>query len=757
MTRSPITGLQALKLIIKLKLLRIQTHMAVTVLPKSEKKAPNPQRTGTVRKNSLSTQGIAVILMALPFAFIYGGAIIKILNERLPPDQFFTAVSFEAAFLFLALTLLSIGLNQNLAVLDLEVEWLLTMPISTNIIYSSKVAEAAIINLSWFIFPALYGSMLWYNNYRFSLPFITIAFTLITNILIAVIRFSLEILGRRFFSVYAITNLQIACAVFGFVLLWLFFTPFYWVKYIMPFYRQWLPQAGSIAFYFPTGIMLSLIHGSKGLAPWLKAIILLTEFGAILWAGWWLVKRASKRGLEAVQGAYLGKRSIKLIAPKTIFSGITRKEILLLLRNKMQLLSTIGPLISFLVIVLFPVPEMEFRYSIIEKPLYWGTYALIIGLMTAANTVPVVLNHEKDALWLLYTLPNSLMNIVRRKAQIWVVPIWLFSLMIFSAGIIYRGKFQKEDLIALIWLFLGIPLHAMLCASWSVFVVDPARQEKSRGVIQQIGPIIAIYSFFLIAGMYTPTIWTKICSLLLFAMLALARWHKASIYSDYILDPTATPPPRIHVADGLMAVLLYFLLQILFTILFSLVLNFHIAIASLLSYIIASVATVLIVWAYLQVEGLKMFESIRFWTRDEKEVRPAVIATLKAVGATLVVVAITALLLPQESLKSLERPNEGWAVILLLGLTPLVVLVMHPLVEEVLYRGMIFQGLCQSMGFLWAAILSALIFAILQPTLWAAPAFIIGLAMAWVYKRAGVLFAPIVVNAVFSGAIALLQ
>ena len=58
-----------------------------------------------------------------------------------------------------------------------------------------------------------------------------------------------------------------------------------------------------------------------------------------------------------------------------------------------------------------------------------------------------------------------------------------------------------------------------------------------------------------------PVIWQRAALMILTALVAMALWQKARDQFDYLLDPSASPPPRVSVADGLIAALLFFVLQ----------------------------------------------------------------------------------------------------------------------------------------------------------------------------------------------------
>jgi membrane protease YdiL (CAAX protease family) len=82
-----------------------------------------------------------------------------------------------------------------------------------------------------------------------------------------------------------------------------------------------------------------------------------------------------------------------------------------------------------------------------------------------------------------------------------------------------------------------------------------------------------------------------------------------------------------------------------------------------------------------------------------------------------------------------------------------VAIVAAPGFEEFIFRGLIFRGLERSFGVTLAAVASAAIFAIVHPPVAVIPVFAMGLVAAAVYHRARMLIAPIVVHALYNAAV----
>lgn len=86
-----------------------------------------------------------------------------------------------------------------------------------------------------------------------------------------------------------------------------------------------------------------------------------------------------------------------------------------------------------------------------------------------------------------------------------------------------------------------------------------------------------------------------------------------------------------------------------------------------------------------------------------------------------------------------------------LALDLMAVSVLTPLAEELAFRGVLFGGLRQRLSFVWAAVLSAAVFALVhEPQAWPI-VFFLGFGLALAYERTRTLWAPIVAHAVVNG------
>lgn len=133
------------------------------------------------------------------------------------------------------------------------------------------------------------------------------------------------------------------------------------------------------------------------------------------------------------------------------------------------------------------------------------------------------------------------------------------------------------------------------------------------------------------------------------------------------------------------------------------------------------------------------------------------------IGMTLVLMAIVAALGIEElpTQESIEILATGEAATLVVGI--LLAVILAPVIEEFIYRSVLFQGLRQSTGLWPAIVISALIFGlvhvetVLQDGQFVAAGFIpmsgimlVGAFWAWIFHRTGNLVVPMVGHAVFN-------
>lgn len=85
-------------------------------------------------------------------------------------------------------------------------------------------------------------------------------------------------------------------------------------------------------------------------------------------------------------------------------------------------------------------------------------------------------------------------------------------------------------------------------------------------------------------------------------------------------------------------------------------------------------------------------------------------------------------------------------------LAVLAIVIVAPIAEELFFRGVVFNAWLREGGARFAYLGSAALFAVIHLSLAAAvPIFLLGLALAWIYRRTGSLLAPIAMHTVVNG------
>ena len=114
---------------------------------------------------------------------------------------------------------------------------------------------------------------------------------------------------------------------------------------------------------------------------------------------------------------------------------------------------------------------------------------------------------------------------------------------------------------AMLTAFLGIPIYAFIAVALGVFGSNPLEQHQN----QKVKPAY-VYLYMTLAGLYVYAIVTpypaqRLIFMVLSLLLAFALWQKARDQLPYLLDPDASPPPRVSTSDGLIAAMLFFVAQ----------------------------------------------------------------------------------------------------------------------------------------------------------------------------------------------------
>ena len=752
LTNSSITPLRTVLLILQLKTRRLFNRLPSIFATAFKKKLAPTQRTATPRKG----HGGILLSVFLGIIFMFNSInlsyhVIDKFKVGLGPEQVVIGAAFLITILCLAILFLAIGSEiKNVVSLDSDVEWLLSMPISIPTIYSGKVVEQTMLNIfGWFSIAPFLGCLLWSFGYRWSIPIIAVVLTLLLHFIISVLKFIIEMVTQRFFPFYLLRNIRALCLVMGTLLFFLVIASVsVRNKPTDYFFYNWARVLGPICAYLPTGVAVHLCKGADSIHILLYSIFLLLELVFIGIISWVCIDWVSKGGLEVIQSGYHVQRGTKYpMVPQRIF-GMVGKELRLLMRDRLYLVQTL--IMPLLLIGFYCLIYSDGIKDAIMNPLYWGTITFVISGYLLAFSVIRVLLTEQDALWILYTVPRPLTKLVMEKSWIWIGLAWLYSFVLFAVGVWYRGKLGNQDIINFVWIISGVPLLGIIGTALGILGSDPLAQEQKDRLRQDVIWLFMLLIGIFAGGLYMPGLWNKFVLIIMFVALALALWQKADGSFACLLDPTALPPRTLDLSDGLISAVIFFTIQSFFMVI-SLFAGVEQGVAVVFSYTTAGFLTVGVIFFTLWRSGVKLRGKIKLWSNG------VVKSSLKGIlaGGIIGVVGFIYLqivpyvpFLKEQMQKTPEVMIKGiWLVLLYV--------VAAPLFEEIIFRGLIFNGLRRQKQFIISALISAVLFAIVHPPVSVIPVFLLGLGTAWTYEISGMLIAPISTHAIYNALILL--
>jgi ABC-2 type transport system permease protein len=641
---------------------------------------------------------------------------------------------------FVATLLLVAGLLMTLAGREItrpewDLEWLATLPLPLSTLLSSRLIERALTNSTAFLMLDPFLTVLaWECGYRWTAPLLGIGVTIALLFAVATAQTLVDTGLRMSLAPPKLRNLHAVISIVSVLPLMLALSmamsdsgfAFGWAR-AMPGWTSWLPA----------GLAVRALAAADGGSAALWSAATVGEVLAIVAVGYALLRRQLRDGVVAVGGREAGGRAPRAatavaparVARRALLPAVPRRELRLLGRDRAFMAQTLLlPAILVGTQVLINASGNVF-VGAVENPANLAAiaFALAATLLLAAFQT---LNTEGQALWILYCVPRPLESVLRQKAVLWGSAAAIYCVVVFAIAIAVAGTVSLQ----------------FVATALGVFGCDPLAQEVQR----RVRPTY-LYLYMTLAGLYVyavyaVTVWQRAAMIVLTALLASALWQKARDQFDYLLDPTASPPARVSVSDGLIAALMFFVLQAL------VIIMFHVSRST------AAPATMLGV--AFGIAGAVTWGVIRivYWRAGTAGVprifgdgmrRALLWGAGAGVAAALAGVAYVVII---SAMGLLARPERAADVTTRMVLA-VVTVAAAPVFEEFIFRGLIFGGLRRSFGPATATLASAAIFAIVHPPLSVIPVFVMGVVAALIYERTRMLAAPMIVHAVYNAVV----
>lgn len=675
-------------------------------------------------------------------------------------DAMIRGLTMEWSLLFIAAIFLSLA-GRELSQPDWDLEWLVTLPIRMPVLLWSRIMERAIANPTGLLslWPAA-TLLAWISGYRWTAALIG-AISIIPLLLLAALFRTLVDTGLRMsLAPSRLRNLQAVLSVVSILLLYLVIS----VGLASPlaFVLNWARDFPAWGGWLPPGLVVRTLNAPDLLSQLQLAILLIGELAVALMLGVAVLTHQLRGGVVAASSRETGRTttsprsySTASVAPARLLLGtvVQRRELRLLSRDRSFLVQTL----VLPVVIVFS--QIVFQGRLHGSSLLAVSNATVasIAFAIAAYTLMMsafqTLNSEGGALWLLFTIPRSIESILGEKARLWAVLALFYPIAVFIVAIAVKRHVDLELVGFAAIVLLGVPIYAVIAVSLGVFGCDPLAQE----VRTKLRPTY-VYLYMMLAGLYTYAIfasewWQKIVVIVLSGLLSLALWQKARDELPYLLDPAASPPARVSTSDGVIAAMLFFVVQGI---------TLAIYVASTNSRHLSGGAMI----AAYSIAGATTFSVFRlvYW-RSKTIGIPRVFGAGagKAVGWGIGAGLVAALggvgyIYSLKRLDVLQDVMRESAKGLSAGVwIPLLAVVAAPIFEEFIFRGLIFGGLRRSLGAVPAIAASAAVFAIVHPPASMIPVFGLGLCAAFAFERSKLLLAPMIAHGIYNTAVLVYQ
>jgi ABC-2 type transport system permease protein len=646
---------------------------------------------------------------------------------------------------------------RELSQADWDLEWLVTLPMRMPLLLWSRLMERTLANPIGLLTLLPAGTLTaWISGYRWTAPLVA-AVAIVPLLLLAALVRTLIDTGLRMTLLPAkLRNLQAVLSVLSVLLLYLVIS--IGLPQPLAFVMNWARQFPGWASWLPPGLVVKVINAPNVPTALQLACLLVLEVGASVWAGLTLLSFQLRNGVVAASSRETGRSAAPLVVGEThsrarflLGTVVQRRELRLLGRDRSFLVQT---LVLPVVIVFSQIVFQGRLHSATLSGISNATVASIafgIAAYTLMMSAFQTLNSEGGALWLLFTVPRSIESVLREKARLWAVLALVYPLAVFIIAVIVKRHADLELVGFAAIVLLGVPIYAAIAVALGVFGCDPLAQE----VRTKLRPTY-VYLYMMLAGLYTYAIfagewWQKIVVIVLSGLLSLALWQKARDELPYLLDPAAAPPARVSTSDGIIAAMLFFVVQ-----------GITLAIFMAAAHHLSGKA---IVSAY-SVAGATTFGLFRlvYW-RSKTTGVPHILgpgvprAAAWGIGAGLAAAAAGAAYLfalrrfdvLQDVMRDAQSELSANLWIYALAV------IAAPIFEEFIFRGLIFAGLRRSLGALPAILCSAAVFAIVHPPASMIAVFGLGVCAAVAFDRSKMLLAPMIAHAIYNAAMLALQ
>ena len=164
-------------------------------------------------------------------------------------------------------------------------------------------------------------------------------------------------------------------------------------------------------------------------------------------------------------------------------------------------------------------------------------FAFATGAMVLLMGATQSLIHEHKAIWLLYTVPQRLSDIMRKRAVFWWCIASLYATVVLVVGGVRSGGKVGEIIFMTFLVWAGTLALSFMAVGLGIVGTD-----LNAPTIQERMSVGIMYLYMLLAGFYAAAIYTpwapvQIVILGIYALVAWGVWSWAKSKFPLLLDP----------------------------------------------------------------------------------------------------------------------------------------------------------------------------------------------------------------------------
>lgn len=688
------------------------------------------------------------------------------LNQSIPePVQ--RAVGLQLALLVLA-TIVSGIATREITAPEWDLEWLITLPVPLTALIDARILQRSVLSpLAIILIWPFCTMFLWHITLNYwSIP-LGIVMALPLLVMAGCVQ-TLFDTGLRLVTKPSNTrNIQAMVAALFPLALIAAMSPMFADLTLLPDAADLLPSWTKWA---PFELLIAVLTSTELSSGVMRAALLAAELLIIYRVCSLLLERLLSRGVVAGSGWLTGaerpshrppaERAAAQPSRWQRIGPMARKELALLWRDKNYLIQAfLVPLIAFGA-QLWLTGAGE---RLMAGPLKYGAVAAFgyVGYMLTLTAFQVM-TAEKQALWLLHTIPSSLSASVSAKLKLWGLVGLIF------CGVLLAIRFStapvSESLATTIGLsafaLAGVAIYTLIGGSIGIIGADMLADDQRKRLSFTATFVFMNLTGFYVYGMLAGNVHTASVVFILAVLLAAALWQKAEARLPYLLDPTSEPPRTVTIADGMLATFSFFVIQTIVVAIIAYTSDADAIPASEL----AAFGVKAIFLGFL-IGGAIVCGAFLWRFRQKKAQYQPPLLGAGGLGQALAVALPLAAIACATGIGYLElkelygwfsegqatgQPTYTWWAIAIMVLAA-------PLFEEYIFRGMVFASLVRSLegprGLLWAILASSLLFALMHPLASVAPVLVVGLTTAYAYHLTGALAAPIVIHGLYNATV----